>query len=767
METKSQIKECLKHKFVCGDNFPRDVVNETDAKFKELASCLIEMNIDSEIMDAFLGKKCNGKFKLPEPIVISEDVNYVCKKTSKRQKGDKHIEELKEYYATNKDDFEYEYFTINNGEAKICDGIHKPSSLPSLNTTCDADKAERSAKAKAQEELSKMSLYDIFSKITRFDTPERIIKFFKRSGGHSKLSKRIVWGTVMDSGFPVDSLQECNDYLLNIPNTQAGYRIPDFTASDWYHAIYVFRDEDGDPVRYVAKRLLYDVAEKALIQWVMWCCGDKLKFKALSVPGPQTLYNLELFPKADQPTVVLTDSLELAESNQRYAPDNVIWTSFLCDEDKFDQVDWEPLKRAKKIYYLITNHSGINFAEAYVKAKKLADYLAEKEDIQLDFIQLQVDYSPIPPCGFDSAEAMLDHRTFNRPKVNLQSILFHEDRISFDEMCEKAKQSLLPVVKKEFWENSNKEASETNNVSEPETRRAIELDSILFSILSFAQISLLHACSGLGKSSFVYSMCAAIVTCSKFIEGRFWNTSKLSKKEYKVLYLDYEMDKNLIADKEAAFVDPYFKNNSKLRANLTIESLRDKKRKYNITTDEGQGNVMKLLSKYRSEGTHGGEIDLLVIDSYTKAIGNLEVNNTWEKVEIFLSKLNKMGIAVLIIHHTNLDGKSRGFFHKMDDLFVQVKMHRDVKGTLDVPFTIEIEKSRINKVQSLGESFQAKFDGSKFVVHGENDEDALLEDIFKTYNKKTSSGPYMTQEEIAAVLGMSKNTLRKELGLNK
>ena len=767
MSIKSQIKEQLERNFVCGDNFPRDIVDERYTESKELASCLIEMNIDSKIMDVFLGKKCNGKFKLPKPIVISEDVGYRHESKRKRQEGDKTIEELEVTHGTIKDNFEYQYFTVNNGEATICDGTYKPSSLPLLNTTYDVDRAERSAKAKAQEELSKMSLYDIFSQIPRFDNPEKIIKFFKRNGC-STSSKKFMLDTDLCAICHVDSLQKLEDHLSDISSKQAGYNIPDFTASDWHHTIYVFKDEDGEPVRYVVKQLNYSTAQKSLVHWAVWLHRGTLKRKALAlpVPGLQTLYNLELFPKADQPTVVLTDSLELAESNQRYAPDNVIWTSFLCDEVKFDQVDWAPLESAKEIYYLINNHSGLSLAEAYVNAKKLAEYLAAK-GINLDFIQLQVDYSPIPPCGFDSAEAMLEHRTINKPRIKLESIIFHEDRVSFDEMCEKAKESLLPVVKKEFWEKTNEEASETTNVSEPETRRAIELDSILFSILSFAQISLIHACSGLGKSSFVYSMCAAIVTGSKFIAGRFWNTSKLSQKEYKVLYLDYEMDKNLIADKEAAFVDPYFKNNSKLRANLTIESLRNKKREYNITTDEGQRNVMKLLSKYRSEGTHGGEIDLLVIDSYTKAIGNLEVNNTWEKVEIFLSKLNKMGIAVLIIHHTNLDGKSRGFFHKMDDLFVQVKMHRDVKGTLDVPFTIEIEKSRINKVQSLGESFQAKFDGSKFVVHGENDEDALLEDIFKTYNKKTSSGPYMTQEEIAAVLGMSKNTLRKELGLNK
>jgi hypothetical protein len=331
-------------------------------------------------------------------------------------------------------------------------------------------------------------------------------------------------------------------------------------------------------------------------------------------------------------------------------------------------------------------------------------------------------------------------------------------------MCEKAKESLKPIVKREFWEDE--EISETTTVSEPKITKPIELDYILHPIVAKGQISLLYAESGLGKSCFTYGMSAAIVTRSKFISGRFWNTSKYPQKDYKVLYLDYEMNKASRDDCEAGFVSPYFKGDSNLRSNLTIEPLKGKS-EYNITTEEGQRNVMKLLNEAREKGSHKDTVDLLVIDSYTKAIGGTENNSTWSKAGMFLTQLNNQGIAVLIIHHATQDGKSRGFDNKIDDLCAKLKLHRKEKGTLKLPFTIEIEKFRFNKVQLLYKTFEAKWNGSEFVVHGENDELALLEDIFKTYNKKTSSRPGMTQEEVAAVIGIAKNTLRKKLGLNK
>ena len=76
------------------------------------------------------------------------------------------------------------------------------------------------------------------------------------------------------------------------------------------------------------------------------------------VPLPedkQPLYNLDLLLKPETETVILIDSVELADSNQRNAFDGIVFTSFICSPEHYEQVDWTPLKN-KTIYYLITNY---------------------------------------------------------------------------------------------------------------------------------------------------------------------------------------------------------------------------------------------------------------------------------------------------------------------------------------------------------------------------------------------------------------------------
>ena len=103
----------------------------------------------------------------------------------------------------------------------------------------------------------------------------------------------------------------------------------------------------------------------------------------------------ELAAYPDAP-VILTDSLEIAALNQaKIEPEKLIFTSFMCDDGHYDQVDWKPLK-GRLPYLLVTNHSGRTFEEACLKTGKLADYLKESQAIELQFVRVPVWYRPLP-----------------------------------------------------------------------------------------------------------------------------------------------------------------------------------------------------------------------------------------------------------------------------------------------------------------------------------------------------------------------------------
>lgn len=109
------------------------------------------------------------------------------------------------------------------------------------------------------------------------------------------------------------------------------------------------------------------------------------------LPKQQILYHLDLLKNHNPQTIILTDSIEAADINQRFSSSTLVGTSWLWQN--YDYVDWSPLKESEsEIYYLITNHSDQNLADAYVKANEVASYLNEKHDIDLKFIQLEVDF---------------------------------------------------------------------------------------------------------------------------------------------------------------------------------------------------------------------------------------------------------------------------------------------------------------------------------------------------------------------------------------
>ena len=86
---------------------------------------------------------------------------------------------------------------------------------------------------------------------------------------------------------------------------------------------------------------------KVLLPLTTWIRNNFHKNQIFCVPHPEDktpLYNLDLLLKPECRTVILCDSIELADTNQRAVESReIIFTSFICSPGKYNQVDWSPL----------------------------------------------------------------------------------------------------------------------------------------------------------------------------------------------------------------------------------------------------------------------------------------------------------------------------------------------------------------------------------------------------------------------------------------
>ena len=131
--------------------------------------------------------------------------------------------------------------------------------------------------------------------------------------------------------------------------------------------------------------------KKILLPVTTWDYPNSFQDKIFCMPLPQEqqpLYNLDLLLKPETEIVILTDSVELADSNQRNAPVGVVFTSFICSPERYEQVDWTPLEE-KEIYYLVSNHSGTAMEFAILIAEIIDStflFLVDGSEVEFYFL---------------------------------------------------------------------------------------------------------------------------------------------------------------------------------------------------------------------------------------------------------------------------------------------------------------------------------------------------------------------------------------------
>ncbi len=463
-----QITEYLKNGkngFIFTDNIPEDMNRRREIVMEARASILIDAHCTSGRFPTFMknGRHIEGGwvFTLPQPFVYKTTIPVPYEKDiiiewsfSEFAVYSDNILKPDDYGQTSR----WRLFINKNLSDHI---TNEPTKSPVRNDIIKIQKEFTDAYG---------SLWQLCKDITPYNTPEKACRFFGNAPfpfaplklnsatsrpdifhDQTKAAKKYLADFIIkndDKCSEEISIQQCLSEAVE--KSQEQFIVSDIYSKryqNWLKMVYTFKNEYGEPIMKVAK--LYDTESqtKSLIPMTMWMRNNSTTDQLFCVPLPeekQPLYNLDQLKADELSPVILTDSIELADANQM---EGVIFTSFICDPGQNDQVDWSPLLN-RTVYYLVTNHSGsllerepaLLLASAYLKAKTLAEYLEEKEDIELKFIQLKVNYSVTR--HYASIGDILTHYRDKEPVVNVESVKIFEDEESFELQYKKAVEAI-------------------------------------------------------------------------------------------------------------------------------------------------------------------------------------------------------------------------------------------------------------------------------------------------------------------------------------
>lgn len=562
--------------------------------------------------------------------------------------------------------------------------------------------------------------------------------------------------------------------------------LPSKYYEKWFCQTFPFRDRYGEIRMQLIKRYDPDTQSKLLIPVTSWMRGNFPYNQLFCVPVPedrQPLYNLDLLLDPENQIIILTDSVELADSNQRHALPGVVFTSFICSPGRYDQVDWEPLK-GKDVHYLIANHSDIILETATLKAKELQNYFIEEElAIALSFLVVAINYSPASqkkPREFKNVDDILTRYRENRPQINPESIRLISHGEEFDEFCQKA-EAFINAKPLEFWQDASS-SQEQQRVIEKESNKRKAPAYLLRPFLLRGEVSMLYASKSTGKSALALSMAAVVVGANKPLFYEKWWTAP-TPQEYslkKVLYLDFENGEEEIRQRKIDFAYPYWPQDKEARdkceANLIIKDMCSIQGAVDYSSEEGRKTIIALLDEAKHQGIKGQSVDLLVIDTLTKFTKKPYTSNL--NISDFINKLRSQNLAILVVHHEGSEGEVRGWRCGLDDIYFNLRLYRPEgkreKGvseageftvkTLEVPLTLAYKSAR-SSIEN-NPAFEIRFDGKwmEYYLGSDPDDKERSEErrreefkrIVKHYESKR-----LENQDIYPILGISKDTYYK------
>ena len=602
------------------------------------------------------------------------------------------------------------------------------------------------------------TLYSICKDLTPYSTPEQICRFWGAAPvPFGKVKPRgmypdYIWGkSSLKRNEEMENWTDARleQYAFRFLNPcqharQENFKLSNRYHDNWYCQVFPFHNEYGETIMNVIKVYDKETQCKILLPLTTWIRNNSTQSQIFCVPYPEDktpLYNLDLLLKPECKTVILCDSIELADANQKNADSaEIVFTSFICSPGKYDQVDWSPLQD-KELFVLVSNHSGITLETAALKAQELTEFLSENIELESKLLVMPVQYSRQRMRGFDNVDDILKMYQEYPPQINPAAgvILEYEDEI--DEFFQKAEAKVNELP--DNWWQKQDVPPEEKRVMEEKSAKSKPIDYVMRPLLVRGEVSMLYAKLKAGKSNLAYSIAARIVAAGysskpvPLFKAKWW---AVPEKIHKVLYLDFE-NKGEMESKKASFQSGYFPKGKEqeCKSNLIMEDCS--MLNIDFSALENHQQLLDMLEDAKqNKGTPGKAVDLLVIDTYTAFVRS-EGPQTPANFKALINKIRDLNIAILIVHHANSENKARGFQSKKDSFYMTLNLSCD-KEESEGDLT---EQSRILKYEDPREvmggaqkkPFKIKFDSAKrqWCIVDNIDENQELLQIVADYKK--------------------------------
>ncbi|MGQ0665034.1 MAG: AAA family ATPase [Pseudomonadota bacterium] len=193
-------------------------------------------------------------------------------------------------------------------------------------------------------------------------------------------------------------------------------------------------------------------------------------------------------------------------------------------------------------------------------------------------------------------------------------------------------------------------------------------------------LAMLHAPRGLGKSYLALAIAHAVATGGRLFGWR-------APAPRPVLYVDGEMPARILQERLAALV--------------ACGGPPPQPDDLRIATSERNPHGIPDLAGLAGQRALAGQIgraDLVVLDDFAALFrrGGESQASGWRPVEDFLVALRRLGIAVLLVHHSGKDGRQRGTSRREDALDVVLRLRAPCTpaGSPGARFEVHFDKAR-------------------------------------------------------------------------
>ena len=462
----------------------------------------------------------------------------------------------------------------------------------------------------------------------------------------------------------------------------------------------------------------------------------------------QYLFNLDKIISAK--TIVICTAIEDAWALQNEnRKSDVVFTSFKCDEGRFDQVDFSMLE-GKNVVLLISNNNGNSLAEEYLDVEKLVSHLESKKGLNLSsisFIQREIVYPSHD--GVWSYPDLLSIYNEQRPIIKECSLLEY-NREQFNDYLKLAKEEIArkdaSTVDLPFYLPKTRETEESNAHQEiKDTYDRMIIRPVLYE----GTITVLSALAKTGKSRFALKLCNLFVAKNSRESAITGMAIKKCYREHEseksAVYLAYDpnLSERIDSIKKTDF------DNSELFIPIKVKELSKlPKRNADALIEKN-----KEKSVYKSNGKPI-PVGIIVIDSVKQF-------SEQDKNDIVVSSVSNKLIeafpqaAIMWLHHLNKEGKAGGgdefvgiatiniYFKRYDDYSNSNKKFHYNLVESNQPFSNEDAEANICQTE----------DGDFIVVDPERTEDEMIEKTYIYYTRKVKGKKLMDADKAARLLG--------------